>query len=79
MFFLANAKRKLALDEGLEEQLDNIEIDGKPFMREKISLNEGEKDEAIRIYATIEMLDILEDKNFTHFFLDGTFKCVPKG
>ena len=38
-----------------------------------------EGQEAIRIYATEEMLNILEDKNYNHFFLDGTFKCVPKG
>ncbi len=59
--------------------MDNIEIKGKSFLREKIELNEADKKEALRICATDDMLDILEDRNYTHFFLDGTFKCVPKG
>ena len=60
------------MDEGLEVQLDKIEVNGEPYLKEKISLNEDDKQETLRIYATDEMLDILEDRNFTHFFLDGT-------
>ena len=49
-------------------------------MKKKIFIqNQGEPSESIRIYATEQMLDTLIDKNFTQFFLDGTFKCVPKG
>ena len=50
-------------------------------MRKKISINESanqEYKETLRIYASDEMLDVLEDKNYSHFFLDGTFKCVPR-
>ena len=63
----------------MESQLDNIMLDGKIFLKQKITINEKETTETLRLYATDEMLDILEDKNYTHFFLDGTFKCVPKG
>jgi hypothetical protein len=35
--------------------------------------------ESLRIYATESMLNILIDKNYSQFFIDGTFKCVPKG
>ena len=63
----------------MENQLDNIQIDGKTLLKQKITLNENETIETLRLYATDEMLDILEDKNYTQFFLDGTFKCVPKG
>ena len=41
--------------------------------------NQDGIEETIRIYATDEMLDILIDKNYDQFFIDGTFKCVPKG
>ena len=48
------------------------------LLKQKIVLN-SEKQEIIRIYATEEMLNILIDQNYTQFFIDGTFKCVPKG
>ena len=51
-------------------------------MKEKITIKpetSEEKEECIRIYATKKMLDILDDQNYEQFFLDGTFKCVPKG
>lgn len=67
------------MDRNTEEQLDNIQVEGKDFLKQKIIINEGEKLETLRIYATDDMMNILEDKNYTHFFLDGTFKSVPKG
>ena len=33
----------------------------------------------IRIHATNKMISGLSDKNYTHFFFDGTFDCVPSG
>jgi hypothetical protein len=47
-------------------------------MRRKIETNE-QRQEAIRIYGNDNMLDILIDANYDHYFLDGTFKCVPRG
>ena len=26
-----------------------------------------------------EMIAILRDKNYSHFFIDGTFSCIPAG
>ena len=78
---IANAKKKILLEKSFDDQLDKIEINGKEFMRKKISINESanqEYKETLRIYASDEMLDVLEDKNYSHFFLDGTFKCVPR-
>ncbi len=34
--------------------------------------------EKIRIYSLEEMLDNLIDRNFTQYFIDGTFDIVPK-
>lgn len=78
-FYIGNAKKRIGIETNVENQLDNIKLDGKILLKQKIILNENEKLETLRIYATDEMLDVLEDKNYTHFFLDGTFKCVPKG
>ena len=61
--------------------MDNIlTYTGSKFLKEKITVNlEDGTQETIRLYASEPMLDILEDRNYSHFFLDGTFKCVPKG
>ena len=61
--------------------LDSIKIGGKNFLRRLVSFVDEESGqiETIRIYATDEMLEVLEDKNYNQFFIDGTFKCVPKG
>lgn len=80
--FLGNSKKRIGLERIFDEQLDKILVNGKPFLKQKITINNSENEEdqeAIRIYASEEMLNILEDKNYNHFFLDGTFKCVPKG
>jgi len=50
----------------------------KKLMKQKIVLN-SDKEEIIRIYATEESVDTLIDQNYKQFFIDGTFRCVPKG
>ena len=47
-------------------------------MKQKHILN-AEKQETIRIYSKKDNLDIMIDKNYRQFFIDGTFRCVPKG
>ncbi len=68
----------MQIGRGKNDLLDNIKYEGKLLMRQKIITN-NERQEAVRIYATDRMLDVLIDANYEHFFLDGTFKCVPKG
>ena len=41
--------------------------------------NDNDKMETIRIYFLHEMLDNLDDRNFSQYFFDGTFDCVPAG
>lgn len=76
-----NIKKKLLLSKSNEENLDSIlYYTGEKFLRKKILIQkQGEPSESLRIYASDNMLDILIDKNYTQFFIDGTFKCVPKG
>ena len=61
--------------------MDNIKLSsGEKFMIHKTSFKDADqKDETIRIYSTKNLLDILIDANYQQFFLDGTFRCVPKG
>jgi hypothetical protein len=33
----------------------------------------------IRVFAENYMISNLSDKNYSHFFIDGTFDCVPSG
>ena len=42
-------------------------------------LNEKGNKESIRIFMDPSMKDNLIDKNFEHFFIDGTFDSVPVG
>jgi inorganic pyrophosphatase/exopolyphosphatase len=78
-FYLSdNQKSKVSTDKDKDELLDDIMYNGLKLMRHKMALN-SEKQESCRIYATDQMLDTLLDKNYKQFFIDGTFKCVPKG
>ncbi len=36
----------------------------------------GEK-EFVRIFMDQRMNDVMIDQNFHHFFIDGTFDCIP--
>ena len=45
----------------------------------KINLKVEDEDIIIRVYATNKMISDLGDKNYSHFFIDGTFDCVPSG
>jgi hypothetical protein len=76
-----NIKRHLTTQKTNEENLDNFLLsNGDKFMVHKSTfLDHKGKTETIRIYATKSMLDLLIDANYKQFFLDGTFKCVPKG
>lgn len=79
-FLLANARKIVIQENTKEEQLDNISFNSIKLLKAKNSVkNQDGIEETIRIYATDEMLDILIDKNYDQFFIDGTFKCVPKG
>ena len=64
-----------------EENLDILtNTNNQKLMKKKIIYhNENNITETIRIYATNEMLDILVDANYNQYFLDGTFRCVPRG
>jgi hypothetical protein len=73
-----NTKNKINIGRSKNELLDEIKFEGKILMRRKIETNE-QRQEAIRIYGNDNMLDILIDANYDHYFLDGTFKCVPRG
>ncbi len=80
-FFLGNIKRHLNNQRTREETLDNIELPTKEkLMISKFSFKNAKKEEeTLRIFATDSMLDNLKDANYAQFFLDGTFKCCPKG
>ena len=49
------------------------------FFAQNCFRNSKDKDEVIRIFMDNRMKSILNDKNFEHFFIDGTFECVPAG
>lgn len=71
----------MVIEKSRDENLDNIlHFNGTKFQREKITWQDKDgSDETIRIYATDSMLDVLIDKNYSQYFIDGTFKCIPKG
>ena len=74
-------KKCLNIQKKNEENLDILtNTNNEKLMKKKITYqNENNITETIRIYATNEMLDILIDANYSRYFLDGTFRCVPGG
>ena len=76
-------KKNLAYDEIIklsnDEKLDSFNYFGKEkLLNYKVEfMNEENKMEKIRINSLEEMLDNLIDRNFTQYFIDGTFD-VPK-
>ena len=61
-----------------DTQPDSIKIGGNNFLRKLVSFVDEESGqlETLRIYATDEMIEVLEDKNYNQFFIDGTFMCT---
>ena len=59
--------------------IDNLELYGSKLLKEKLEyINEEGKTSIIRIYGTNETMSLLNNKQITQYFQDGTYKIVPK-
>ena len=66
-------------------KIDSIELRGKKLFLGKIefisnkTMNNSEYvSKCIRLHGTNESCDLLDNKNITQYFVDNTYKCVPK-
>ena len=70
--------KTIKYNDNREEIIDSIELNKEKLMKFKIEyLNENNTTNTIRIYATNDSIKLLNDKNISQYFIDGTYKCVP--
>ena len=76
--FKMNYKNKLRRANIKENYLDYIELRGKKLLKSAHRfIDPEEKEHIIKIYGTNNSMKNLSNKDFTQFFVDSTYKCIP--
>ena len=76
--FKMNHNNKLRRANINENYLDHIELRGKKLLKSTHRfIDPEEKEHIIKIYGTNKSMQNLSNKDFTQFFVDSTYKCIP--